>query len=116
MNNQDFTRTVQLGASDNVSNFNLALGYNQYHQLCAVGAFHTCDEEDSLIQEPAMVSDDEDDQKTIRAKDNPIDRTWTGHTPSVQTSEISDDEDTSDTPEEPRGVGLCIPIPPYQYQ
>ena len=57
-----------------------------------------------------MVSDDEDTQPTVRAKDNPIGRIWTGHNPSVQPSEISDDDNTAETPEEPRGMGLCIPI------
>ena len=37
-----------------------------------------------------MVSDDEDTQPNLRAKDNPIDRTWTVHKSSVQPSEISD--------------------------
>ena len=88
---QENTRTVPLGPSDNVATFKLAPGYNQYHQFCAVAAVHTWDKEDPLVQEPDMVSGVEDTHLTVRAKDNPIDRTWTGHTPSVQPSEISDD-------------------------
>ena len=45
-----------------------------------------------------MVGDDEDDKPTVRAKDKPIDRIWTVHTPSVQPSDISDYEDIADTP------------------
>ena len=63
-----------------------------------------------------MVSDDEDYQPTIRDKYNPIDRTWTGHTISVQPFDISDDEYKAETPEEPRGMVLCIPISPSQDQ
>ena len=63
-----------------------------------------------------MGSDDKDTQPTVREKYKPIDRTWTGHTPLVEPSEISDDEDTADTPQEPRVMGLFIPISPYQDQ
>ena len=63
-----------------------------------------------------MVSDVEDTQPTVRDKNKPIDRTWTGHTPSFQPSEIADDEDTASTPERTGGVGLCIPISPSQDQ
>ena len=63
-----------------------------------------------------MLSDDEDNQPNVKSKDKPIDRTWTGHTLSVQPYEISDDEDTADTPEEPRVMELCIPISPSQDQ
>ena len=35
---------------------------------------------------------------------------------SVQLSEISGDEDADDIPEEPRRMGLCIPISPSQDQ
>ena len=69
-----------------------------------------------LIQEPAMFSDDEYTQKIMISKNNPIDRTWTRYIPSVQTSEISDDEDKADTPEEPRDMGLYITISPSQDQ
>ena len=113
---QEFTSTVPLGPSDNVFTFNLAPGYNQYHQFCAAAAVNTWDEEDTLVQEPDIVSDVEDIQPTLRAKDNPIGRIWTGHTPSVQPYEISDDEDIASTPEVPRGMVFCIPISPYQYQ
>ena len=63
-----------------------------------------------------MVSDVEDTQPTVRAKDKPIDRTWTGHNPSVQPSEISDDEYTASTPEVHGVMGLCMTIPPSQDQ
>ena len=63
-----------------------------------------------------MVGDDDYAQPTVLAEYNPIYRTWTGHTPSFQPSDISYDEDTADIPEEPRGMGLCIPVPPSQYQ
>ena len=69
-----------------------------------------------LIQEPAMFSDDEYTQKIMISKNNPIDRTWTRYIPSVQTSEISDDEDKADTPEETRDMGLYITISPSQDQ
>ena len=111
-----FARTVPIGPSYNISTFKLAPGYNQYHQFCAATAVHTWYEEDLRIQEPDMVSDDEDTQPTVRSKDNLIDRTWIGHIPSVQHFEISDDEDTSNTPEEPKGMVLCIPISPSQDQ
>ena len=55
----------------------MAPGYNHCHQFFAEASFHTWYEEDPLIQEPDMVSDDEDYQPTLRAKDNIIDRTWT---------------------------------------
>ena len=48
-----------------------------------------------------MASDVEDTQPTVGSKENQIDITWTGHAPSVQPSEISDDEDTYSTPEGP---------------
>ena len=64
----------------------------------------TWDEENPLIQEPDMVSDVGYTQPNVRAKDNPIYITCTVHTPSSQPSEISDDEDTASTPEEPRGM------------
>ena len=63
-----------------------------------------------------MVSDDEYAKPTIRSKGKTIDRTWTGHNPSVQTYEISDDKDTADTQEKPRDMGLCIHISPSQDQ
>ena len=63
-----------------------------------------------------MFSDVEDTQPTIRDKYKPSDITWTVHTPSVQPSEISDDENTDITPEETRGMGLCIHISSSQYQ
>ena len=53
-----------------------------------------------------MFSDDEDNQPNVRAKENHIEITLKGHAPSVKHSKISDDEDTDDTPEEPRGMGL----------
>ena len=90
--------------------------YNQYHQLCASEAVQNWNEEDPLVQEPAIVSDVEDTQPTTRSKDKPTDRTWTGHNPSVQPYEISYDEDTASTPEGPRGMRLCIPISPSQDQ
>ena len=77
MDKQEFSRNVPLVPSDNVVTFNLSPGYNQYYKLYASEAVHTCYEEDLLIQEPDMVSDDEDYQLTLRAKDNIIDRTWT---------------------------------------
>ena len=45
-----------------------------------------------------MVSNDKDTQPTVRVKENPINRIWTEHTPSVQPYKISDDEDKADTP------------------
>ena len=63
-----------------------------------------------------MCSDVEDNQPTVRYKENLIDITWTGYTPSAQLSEISDNEDTAITQEEPRGMGLCIPISSYKDQ
>ena len=63
-----------------------------------------------------MCSDVEDNQPTVRYKENLIDITWTGYTPSAQLSEISDNEDTAITQEEPRGMGLCIPISSYNDQ
>ena len=116
MDKQDFTRTVPLGPSGNLSTFKLAPGYNHYHQFRAEAAVHTWDEEDPLIKEPDMVIDNEDNQPTVRDKDKPIYITWTRHTPSIQPYEISDDEDKDDTPEEPRVMVLCIPISPYQDQ
>ena len=62
----------------------MAPGYNHCHQFFAAESFHIWYEEDPLIQEPDMVSDYEDTQPTLRAKYNLVDRTWTGHTPSVQ--------------------------------
>ena len=64
----------------------------------------------AFVQEPAMVSDVEDTEPNMRAKQKPNKITWTRHTPSVQTSEISYDKDTASTPEETRGMGLYIPI------
>ena len=66
----------------------MAPGYNHCHQLFAEASFHTWDEEDPLIQEPAMVNDVDDNQRNMIAKENTIDITWTGHTSSVQPSEI----------------------------
>ena len=77
----------------------MAPGYNQYHQLCSAVAVHTWDEEDPLIHEPDVVSDDKDTQQTVRSKDNPIGITWTVNNLSVQSSEISDDEGTAETPD-----------------
>ena len=53
----------------------MAPGYNQYHQFCAAAAVHTFDEEDTLVQEPYMVSDVEDTQPNVRAREKTIDRT-----------------------------------------
>ena len=55
----------------------MAPGYNQYHQSCTESAVHTWDEEDPLIPEPAMVSDDEDAHPTTKCKYDPIEITWT---------------------------------------
>ena len=66
--------------------------------FCKSAAVHTWDKEDTFVQEPAMVRYVEDNQLTVRAKEKHIDRTWTGHTPSVQPSVLSDDEDTAITP------------------
>ena len=107
---KEFTRNVPLRPIDNVATFKLAPGYNQYHQFCAAAEFHTWDEEDPLVQEPAMVSDVEDTEPNMRAKQKPIKITWTRHTPSVQTSEISYDKDTASTPEETKVMRLYIPI------
>ena len=57
-----------------------------------------------------MVGDDEYAQTNLREKYKTVDRTWTVHTPSVQPYDISDNEDTDDTPEETICIGLCIPI------
>ena len=114
MDKREFTRTVPLLPSDNVATFKMAPGYKQYYQFYKVAEVHFQEKEYPLVQEPDMVSDVEVSQPTVRAKDNPADITWTGHTPSAQPSDISDDEDTAITPEEPRGMGLCIPISPYQ--
>ena len=116
MDKQEFTRTVPLGASDNVSILKMAPGYNQYHKLCTSEEVHTWDEEDPLNQEPDIVGNDDYDQPTVIYKDNSIDITCTGHTQSFQPTEILYDEDKSDTTEEPRGMVLCIPISPYHYQ
>ena len=75
MDKQYFTMTVTLGPGNDVSTFNLTPGYNHYHQVCASAAVHTWDEEDPLIKEPYMVSYDEYDQPTLRAKYKPIDIT-----------------------------------------
>ena len=99
MDKKEFIRAVPLGPIENVATFKILPGYNRYHQLCAASAFHTWDEDYPLVQVPAMASVDEDTQPTVRSKYKPIDRTFTGHTTSVQLSKISDDEDTSDTPD-----------------
>ena len=81
MDKQEFTRTVPLGPSDNLTTFKLVPGYNQYHQFYAALAVHTWDAEDPLVQEPDLFSDVEDTESTERAKDTPIYRTWTVNTP-----------------------------------
>ena len=53
----------------------MAPGYNQYHQFCAAAAVHRWDEEDTLVQESSMVSDVEDNQPNVRARDKPIEIT-----------------------------------------
>ena len=59
--------------------------------MCSSSSPYLGWKKNAFVQEPAMVSDVEDTQLTVISKEKTIVRTWTGHTLSVQPSEISDD-------------------------
>ena len=71
-----YTRTMDLGKSDNVGTFRLSPGFKQYHQFCVAAATSEWDDNDPIMASPAAVVEEETDPPDIRTSGTQTPRPW----------------------------------------